>query len=217
MAAKGALVTGAAKRLGRVLALELATLGFDVAVHYGSSADEAAATASEIATLGRRAAILHADLIDEAAAERLVPAARAALGPLALLVNSAAIFELDRLGTMTAASWHRHMAINLRAPAILCQGFVAQLPDDAEGVIVNMIDERVMNLTPNYLSYSVSKMGLWALTQVLARELAPRVRVNAIGPGPTIPAPGWSEAQFTALCARMPLRRGASPSELAGA
>jgi len=212
-----ALVTGAARRIGRALALRLAADGFDVAIHCRSEDADAAATRAAIEALGRRAVVLPADLQEEAQVERLVPDAAQALGALGVLVNCAAIFEHDRLSTMTRASWDRHMAINLRAPAVLTQAFVAQLPADGEGEIVSLIDERVLNLTPNYLSYSIAKMGLWAMTQVLARELAPRVRVNAIGPGPALPPPGWSEARFRTLTARMPLRRGTSPDEIADA
>lgn len=212
-----ALVTGAARRIGRALALRLAAEGFNVAIHCRVEDADALATRAAIEAHGRHSVVLAAALEDEAQVERLVPRAAEALGPLGLLVNCAAIFEHDRLSTMTRASWDRHMAINLRAPAVLMQGFVAQLPADQEGVIVNLIDERVLNLTPNYLSYSVAKAGLWAMTQVLARELAPRVRVNAIGPGPALPPPGWSEAQFRALTARMPLRHGTDPDEIADA
>jgi NAD(P)-dependent dehydrogenase (short-subunit alcohol dehydrogenase family) len=216
-AAGAALVTGATRRIGRTLALRLAGLGFDVAVHGRGLDADAAATVAAIEATGRRGVALAADLAVEAQVTPLVPAAAAALGPLTVLVNSAAIFEHDRLATMTRDTWDRHMAINLRAPAVLTQAFVAQLPAAAEGLVVNLIDERILNLTPNYLSYSVSKMGLWAMTQVLARELAPRVRVNAIGPGPALPAPGWSDAEFAALCRRMPLRRGTDPEEIAAA
>jgi NAD(P)-dependent dehydrogenase (short-subunit alcohol dehydrogenase family) len=204
-------------RIGRALALRLAADGHDVAVHCRRSQAEAEATATAIRALGRSACIVVADLTRPAVVEGVVPEAVAALGPLDVLVNSAGIFELDRLETLSALSFERHMAVNLRAPLFLAKAFVAQLPEDAEAAIVNLIDERVLNLTPNFLSYSVAKSGLWAATQVLARQLAPRVRVNAIGPGPVVPAPGWTEAQFQALCRKMPLERGASADELADA
>jgi NAD(P)-dependent dehydrogenase (short-subunit alcohol dehydrogenase family) len=210
-----ALVTGAAKRLGRAMAEALADDGFDVAVHCHTSRAEAEATAAAIRGKGRRAAVLVADLSREAEVEALVPAAAAALGTLGLLVNNASTFRLDRLETADRESWDAHLETNLRAPVVMARGFVRQLPQEAGGLIVNMLDQRVHNLTPNFLSYSVSRLGLWAVTGVLARELAPRVRVNAIGPGPTLPAPGMPEARFRELVDGMPLRRGPTPEEIA--
>lgn len=194
------------------MALGLAQDGWDVAVHYNGSAAEAEATAADIRALGRHAATVGADLAVEAEAASVVPRAAAALGPLALLVNNAAIFELDRLASADRESWSRHMEINLRAPVVLTRAFVAQLA--GEGVVVNMLDQRVRNLTPNFLSYSVSKMGLWAATQVLARELAPRVRVNAIGPGPALKPTGVADADWAELERSVPLRRGTTPEEI---
>jgi NAD(P)-dependent dehydrogenase (short-subunit alcohol dehydrogenase family) len=214
---KVALVTGGARRIGRALALRLAREGFDVALHYRGSAAEAEASAAAIRALGRRCLLTPADLERLSEVETIVPRAVAALGPLGVLVNNASIFELDRIGTLSEASWARHLAVNLTAPTFLCRAFVRQLPAEAEGVIVNILDERIFNPTPNYLSYTASRFGLWGVTQVLARELAPRVRVNAIGPGPTLPAAGTTEADFAALCAKMPLKRGSSPEELAEA
>ncbi|MDF1584942.1 SDR family oxidoreductase [Marinimicrococcus flavescens] len=212
-----ALVTGAGKRIGRALALRLAGMGFDVAVHCHRSRDEAEATATEIEALGRKACVLAADLACETEAGRLVPEAAARLGRLAVLVNSAAVFENDRLESCTRVSWDRHMEVDLRAPVVLCHHFVAQLGEQGGGAIVNLLDARLGNLTPNFLSYSIAKAGLWAATQVLARQLAPRVRVNAIGPGPVIPEPGRSEERFAALVDALPLRRGPAVEEIAEA
>ena len=212
--AGAALVTGAAKRIGRALALDLAAQGFDVAVHYGTSAAEAAATVAEIEARGRRAVALAADLEEEAATASLVGAAAAALGPVTLLVNNAAAFDYDRPETADQRRWAKHMAINLRAPLVLTQGLLAQLPAGAEGNVVNLIDERVLNLTPHYTSYTVSKAGLWALTQHLASALAPRVRVNAIAPGPTLPDAGMSAERFEALCRATPLGRAPGLDEI---
>lgn len=209
-----ALVTGAAKRIGRAIALDLAAAGWDVAVHYRGSGKAAAAVVATIEAGGRRAVALPADLADEAQTAPLVAAAAAALGPVTLLVNNAAIFELDRPETADPRSWDRHMTINLRAPLVLTQGLLAQLPDGAAANVVNLIDQRVLNLTPNYTSYSISKVGLWGLTQHLARALAPRVRVNAIAPGPALPGPGMTAAGFRALCRAMPLGRGTTPDEI---
>ncbi len=209
-----ALVTGAAKRIGRALALDLAAQGFDVAVHYRTSAADAAATVSAIEALGRRAVALAADLEDEGASAALVGAAAAALGPVTLLVNNAAAFDYDRPETADQRRWARHMAINLRAPLVLTQGLLAQLPAGAEANVVNLIDERVLNLTPHYTSYTVSKAGLWALTRHLASALAPRVRVNAIAPGPTLPDAGMSAERFEALRRATPLGRAPGLDEI---
>lgn len=210
-----ALVTGAGKRLGRAIALELADLGQDIAIHYGRSADEARATAGEIEARGRRASVIAADLAHEAEVLPLVEKAAAALGPVTVLVNSAAVFHHDDPRTVTREGWDRQLGINLRAPFILTQELLAHLPEDRSGHVINLIDQRVFNLTPNYTSYTVSKYALWGLTQHLALALAPRVRVNAIGPGPALPAPGMSEAAFQRLAEAMPLGRGTSPDEIA--
>ncbi len=219
-----ALVTGGAKRLGRAMALELARRGHDVAVHFATSADAAEATAAEIRALGRHAACLRADLLDPRATDALVPAAAAALGgPLTVLVNNASVFEHDRLGTMTAASWDRHIGSNLRAPVFLTQAFAAAVPPAepdaggepvAAGLVVNMLDQRVLKLTPEFASYTLAKMGLWAFTRTAAQALAPDVRVNAIGPGPTLRGERQSEAHFAAQRAATVLRRGVSPADI---
>jgi NAD(P)-dependent dehydrogenase (short-subunit alcohol dehydrogenase family) len=212
--ARAALVTGAAKRLGRALALDLAAQGFDVAVHYRTSAADAAQTVAAIEAAGRRALALAADLEDEQATAALVGAAAAALGPLTVLVNNAAVFDYDRPETADQRRWARHMAVNLRAPLVLTQSLIAQLPAGATGNVVNMIDARVLNLTPHYTSYTVSKAGLWALTQHLASALGPRVRVNAIAPGPTLPDAGMSAERFEALCRATPLGRAPGVDEI---
>src|SRR4051794_39822457 len=210
---RAALVTGAGKRVGRALALALARDGYDVAVHYHRSREAAGEVAGLVRAAGRRAVVLVADLAREAEATALVPAAVDALGPLGVLVNNASLFRLDRLETADRASWDAHLETNLRAPAVLAQHFVRRLPAGTGGAIVNLLDQRVGNPTPNFLSYTVSRLGLWGATQVLARELAPRVRVNAIGPGPTLPAPGTDEARFRAIRAAAPLRGGPPPEE----
>lgn len=210
-----ALVTGAAKRLGRAIALELADLGCDVAVHYGRSADEARATVEEIRTRGGRAVALAADLAREEEIVPLVERATETLGPITILINSAATLDHDSPKTVTRHGWDRQLAINLRAPFVLTQELVARLPERSEGHVINLIDQRVLNLTPNYTSYTVSKYALWGMTQHLALALAPRVRVNAIGPGLAVPAPGMSDEAFARLCGAMPLGRGTSPAEIA--
>ncbi|PZW50379.1 NAD(P)-dependent dehydrogenase (short-subunit alcohol dehydrogenase family) [Humitalea rosea] len=209
-----ALVTGGAQRLGRAIAVALAGAGFDIALHHATT--DAEAVAAEIRALGRRVVTLRADLGQEAEVAGLVPAAIAALGPLGVLVNNASTFERDEMADASRASWDRHMEPNLRAPFVLAQAFAAALPPGAEGVVLNMIDQRVWSLTPHFVSYTVSKAGLWTLTQTLALALAPRIRVVAIGPGPAIPSPRQSQAQFDRQCASTPLRRGTSPEEVAG-
>ncbi len=215
--ARGALVTGGAQRLGRAIALALGQAGFAVAVHYNASADAAAATAADIRAAGGRAEIVPADLAQEAEMAPLVAKANAAVGPLGVLVNNASMFERDEWDTTDRASWDRHMEPNLRAPFVLSQAFARALPPAAEGVVINMLDERVWSLTPHFVSYTVSKAGLWALTQSLALALAPRIRVNGIGPGPALPSPRQTAEQFARQCAATPLRRGTSPEEVARA
>jgi NAD(P)-dependent dehydrogenase (short-subunit alcohol dehydrogenase family) len=214
---KGALVTGAARRIGRALALALAEAGYAVAVHYHSSGAAAEALAAEIAQGGGSAVALGADLGDEGAVRRLLPEAAAALGPIGVLVNNASLFENDTVASATRDSWEAHLAVNLRAPFVLIQDFASRLPADCGGAVVNLLDERVWNLTPYFVSYTVSKTGLWTLTQTMALALAPRIRVNAIGPGPTLPNARQSREQFFDRCRNMPLRRGTSPREVAAA
>ena len=212
-----ALVTGGAKRLGRAIALALADAGFAVAVHCRSTRADADATAAELRARGVRAAVLTADLADEAAVQLLLPAAQAALGPVGVLVNNASTFERDGWHDATRASWDRHMAPNLRAPFVLMQHFTRPPPYGAEGVVVNMLDQRVWSITPHFVSYTVAKAGLWALTQSMALALAPRIRVNAIGPGPTLPSPRQTEAQFARQAQSVPLRHGSSEAEVGAA
>ncbi len=209
-----ALVTGAARRIGRAIALDLARSGWTVAVHHNLSADAAREVVDEIVTGGGRAAAFAADLSDEVQVEALVARCSDALGPLTCLVNNASLFDNDRLETVTDESWNAHIAINLRAPLMLIKAFAERLSEGARGNVINMLDQRVWNLNPEFLSYTVSKTGLWTLTRTLALALAPRVRVNGIGPGPALPSRRQSEAQFADHCARMPLGRGTTPEEI---
>jgi NAD(P)-dependent dehydrogenase (short-subunit alcohol dehydrogenase family) len=211
---RAALVTGGARRIGRGIALALAEAGFSVAIHCNASVEAAEATATEIRALGREAVVLQAALGDEAAVRRLLPAATEALGPIGVLVNNASIFERDEWDDATRESWDAHIEPNLRAPFVLIQDFARALPASAEGLVINLLDERVWSLTPHFVSYTVSKAALWTLTQTMALALAPRIRVNGIGPGPTVPSPRQTQAQFAAQCASVPLRRGSSPEEI---
>jgi NAD(P)-dependent dehydrogenase (short-subunit alcohol dehydrogenase family) len=222
-----ALVTGGGQRLGAALVRALAARGTDVAIHCHSSRDEAEALAAEVGASGVRAAVVQADLLDRRATAGLVPAAAAALGrPLTVLVNNASIFEYDTIATATWESWDRHIGSNLRAPFELIQAFAAQAPKagrDAEGEpvalasVVNLIDQRVRKLTPEFATYTIAKMGLWALTRTAAQGLAPDVRVNAIGPGPTLRGVRQSGRHFADQRAATLLGRGASPAEIARA
>ena len=214
---KVALVTGAGKRIGRAIALALAEDGFDVAVHYSSSRADAEAVVAAITAKGRRAVALAADLVREDETLALMPAAAKALGPVTCLVNNASLFERDEALTVTRASWDAHLAINLRAPFVLMQEFARNLPERESGTIVNILDERVWNLTPHFVSYTLSKAGLWTLTQAMAMAMAPKIRVNAIGPGPTLPSARQSAEQFARQSASVPLQRGAAPEEIASA
>ncbi len=214
---RAALVTGAAKRIGRAIALGLAAEGYAVAVHHRNSAEAAAGLAAEITRAGGRAITIACDLADETQTADLVPRVVAQLGPLGVLVNNASVFERDEALDATRESWDAHLSVNLRAPFVLTQAFARQLPGNAHGNVINLLDERVLNLTPHFVSYTVSKAGLWTLTQTLALALAPRIRVNGIGPGPVLPSPRQSEAQFIRQYQSMPLQRPSSPEEIAAA
>ncbi len=212
-----ALVTGAARRIGAAIALDLARNGWDVAIHYHRSESEALSVVRAIEALGCKSVALAADLTREAETVTLVPQAAAALGPLTLLVNNASAFEMDRIDTVTRASWDLHLEIGLRAPLVLSQAFAKQLPARRTGNIVNMLDQRIRKPTPYFLSYTVAKMGLWTLTRTLAQALAPDIRVNGIGPGPTLPSPRQTEEQFRKQWEAVPLQRGTTPEEICDA
>lgn len=222
-----ALVTGAAKRLGRAMALTLAEEGYDVALHYNGSAEAAEEVAGLIRAMGRKAAPLQADLTVEAEVEPLIARAAEALGgPLDCLVNNASVFDYDNIRTADRASWDRHMEANLRAPFLLTQRFAEQAPGagtDAMGepepssLVIQMLDQRVHKLTPEFMSYTISKLGLWAFTQTAAQALAPAIRVNAIGPGPTLQGARQSKAHFDAQRHNTVLGRGSNPEDISGA
>jgi NAD(P)-dependent dehydrogenase (short-subunit alcohol dehydrogenase family) len=222
-----ALITGAGKRLGRAMALYLADRGFDVAVHYASSADAAAEVADLIRAKGQKACTVQADLLNEDETQALTEAAVAGIGgPLTVLINNASVFEYDNIKTATRKNWDRHLESNLRAPFVLTQCFAEQLPvpelDEmnepvAPGLVINMIDQRVRKLTPEFMTYTIAKMGLWAFTQTAAQALAPTCRVNAIGPGPTLRGGRQSESHFARQRAATALRRGANESDITGA
>ena len=210
-----ALVTGGAKRIGRAICLELAAAGFDIAVHHRASADEAAELVREIGALGRRAVSLPADLRDVMATHELIGRAAEALGPLSVLINNASVFADDRLDTITGDSWNAHLDTNLRAPVLLAQVFARQAPEGS--AIVNILDQRVLKPDPRFFSYGLSKAALWHATRTMAQALAPRIRVNGVGPGPTLPSVHQTDEDFAAEAAAVPLQRAGSPEAVAAA
>lgn len=222
-----ALVTGAGSRLGKAIALYLGGRGYDVAVHYATSAAGAEDVAETLRNMGRQAAAIRADLLDHDATEALVPHAAGVLGgPLTVLVNNASIFEHDTIHTANLESWDKHVNSNLRAPVFLTQAFAAQLPapmrDEngepiAPGLVINMIDQRVRKLTPEFMTYTLAKMGLWAFTRTAAQGLADVARVNAIGPGPTLQGARQSGEHFRKQREATVLGRGANASDITAA
>lgn len=212
-----ALVTGGARRIGRALVAAAADAGYDVAIHVRAVDDEAEAAAAEVRAKGRKAAILACDLRKEATTVALVGEAEAELGPVTLLVNSASVFEEDAFTDMNRASWDAHMETNLRSPLVLSQVFARRLPADRDGLIVNILDQRVLNTSPAFFSYSLSKAALWDATRMLAQALAPRIRVNGIGPGPTLPSVHQDQAAFEAEARATLMGRSVTPAEIAQA
>ena len=218
MAPRGAaLVTGAGRRIGQALAVEATRAGYDVAVHHRASADGARETAEAVQALGRRAVLVSAELSDETAVRGLIGQAGAELGPVTLLVNSASAFQDDRVGGLSRRTWDLHLETNLRAPIVLAEAFAAALPADARGLVVNIVDQRVWRPNPQFFSYTLAKAGLWWATQTLAQGLAPRIRVNAIGPGPTLPSVHQAPGEFEAEAAGILLERRVSLDDIAGA
>jgi NAD(P)-dependent dehydrogenase (short-subunit alcohol dehydrogenase family) len=224
---KRALVTGAGHRLGRAMAIYLAGRGYDLAVHYASSEAGAQDTAKAVEGCGRKVAVLQADLLNDVETEALFSKSAEALGgPITCLINNASIFEYDTIHSATRESWERHMQSNLRAPFLLTQAMAAQglhAAKDATGepvatgLIVNMIDQRVRKLTPEFMTYTIAKMGLWAMTQTTAQALAPFIRVNAIGPGPTLQGGRQSAEHFARQRASTVLNRGSNPEDITAA
>ncbi|WBU60664.1 SDR family oxidoreductase [Paracoccus albus] len=219
------LITGSAKRLGRAMALQLSEEGLDIAIHCHSSGTEAEETAQAVRAMGVRAEIFAADLLDLDAVEGLVPTVAQRMGQVSVLVNNASIFEHDTVHTATRDGWDQHIGSNLRAPFILSQAFAAQAPQVdnlgaeplATGLIVNMVDQRVLKPTPEFITYAIAKAGLWEMTKMLAQALAPAIRVNAIGPGPTLQGARQSAADFAQQRGATILQRGADPGDVAQA
>ena len=212
-----ALITGAAKRIGKAIARGMAADGWRVVLHYGTSHQEAESLAQLIRDDGGDAITLHADLCDEEQTGRLLPRAFEMVGPISCLINNASMFEEDSAETASRESWDAHMQINLRSPFVLIQALRDQLPEGLEGNVINIVDQRVRNLTPHFLSYTLSKAGLWTLTQTLALSLAPHIRVNAIGPGPVLANARQTEDAFIKQWSSLPLSRSVNPHEIVDA
>lgn len=215
--AKWVLITGGAVRIGKALSTALAAAGYAVCIHYNRSKDEAEALAAQVVAAGGQAMTLQAALNDIDSVRRLIPAMLAAGTPPVCLINNASLFLDDRLGALTPEGWDAHLAANLKAPIFLTQEFAAALPEGEVGSVINIIDQRVLRPNPTFFSYTVSKSALWAATKTMAQALAPRIRVNAIGPGPVLKSIHQSPEEFEREWRAMPLGRGAAPEELAAA
>jgi NAD(P)-dependent dehydrogenase (short-subunit alcohol dehydrogenase family) len=215
--AKIALVTGAGKRIGADIARRLAREGFGVALFANGSFGLAEAVTAEIVSQGGAARAFHADLADPEAAARGLADASVAMGPIELLVNNAAAFEDDAIDRLDLSIWRRQFAVDLESPVFLTAAFAEQLPDDREGAVVNIIDQRVLKLTPEYLSYTLAKSALWTATRTLAQALAPRIRVNAVGPGPTYASQRQGDAGLDKEAAGTLLERRVDGEDIAEA
>jgi NAD(P)-dependent dehydrogenase (short-subunit alcohol dehydrogenase family) len=208
MTEQAALVTGGARRIGRAIVEDLAANGFAVAVHCNNSRTEADELVAGIVGAGGMAATVEADLTDMEAVDGLIESATKAVGPVTLLVNNASMFDADSVLDFDWKTWDMHFALHVKTPALLSRRFAEALPQDAEGLIVNIVDERVWRPRPRHFSYTLSKSALWTMTQTLAQALAPRIRVNAIGPGPTLPNTRQTDAEFQRQLDSLILRRG---------
>ena len=210
-----ALVTGAGARLGKAMAEALGADGWDVAVHFSRTKDGATETANTISASGNKAVTVQADLANETETAKLIQKASSALGqPITLLVNSASTFFDDTARDHKRSDWDRHMDVNLRAPILLAQSFANALPAGTKGNIINMIDQRVWKLNPQFFTYTLSKSALLSATQTLAQALAPNIRVNAIGPGPTLRSVHQSEEDFTKEVDATLTGEGSNPDEI---
>jgi NAD(P)-dependent dehydrogenase (short-subunit alcohol dehydrogenase family) len=210
---KTALVTGGARRIGAAIVRDLAANGYVVAIHASTSGEEATAIRDEIVAAGGRASIVMADLLDPAGRAGLIEAANEAIGPIGVLVNNASIFQRDSVDAFDEGLFDTHFSIHVKAPTVLTQDFAAQLPEAVSGLVVNIIDQRVWSPTPRFYSYTLSKAALYMATKTAAQALAPRIRVNGIGPGPTLPAARQTQADFEKQVSGLIMRRGAGLDE----
>lgn len=210
---KCALVTGGSRRIGRAIVEDLAAHGYRVAIHCNTSGDEALTLANTIKAVGGHACVIQADLTDRVAVADIVPQATSKLGPVSLLVNNASVFEDDEIGSLNHANWDAHFDVHLRAPVFLSEAFAAQSDGRHEGLIVNIIDQRVLRLNPLFFSYTLSKSALWTATKTMAQALAPRIRVNAIGPGPTLKNARQKDRDFARQIELLPLKHAPDLTE----
>ncbi len=212
-----ALVTGGAKRIGSTIALALAERGWDVAIHYSTSAGDAKKTVAAIERLGRRAIAFDADLSDENASRGLIERVEVALSRPTCLVNNASLFQADDAATLGYATLEAHMRVNLAAPLVLAQAMHRALTASQRGVVINLLDQKLFNPNPDYLSYTLSKAALHSATALLARALAPKLRVVGIAPGITLPSGSQSRKDFDRAHAKTPLGRSSNPADIAAA
>ncbi len=212
-----ALVTGGAKRIGRALCLAVAKIGYDVAIHHRGSGPDAQSLITEIEALGRRAEAFQADLSREDEIQALIPTVAQRMGPVTLLINNASLFHDDRVGSLSRASWDAHMQTNLRAPLVLAEGLAAQLPPGQDGQVINLLDQRALKPNPQFFTYSLTKAALWHATKTLAQALAPHIRVNGVGPGPTLASIHQDDETFAAEAANTLLQKPADPGQIAAA
>ena len=211
------LITGAARRIGRAIALVLAENGWNVAVNYKSSAKDADVLVAEIEAFGVQAIKIRCDLNDQDQLVSLIPECCERLAPPTCVINNASTFQPDHVPELNTALWDEHLAINLKAPVFLAQAMVTHLPAEASGNIINIIDQRVWRLTPDFFSYTISKAGLWTATQTLAQALAPRVRVNAVGPGPVLKSIHQTDDEFSSEVRSTLLKQAPAPEDIARA
>lgn len=214
---KVALITGAANRVGATIASRLAASGYAIIIHFRTSDEEARARVRELQAQGYKAAAEQADLSNTSERGTLVQRAARHFGPLTALINNASLFKPDSVFDLDEELWDAHFDVHIKAPAFLCRDFANQLPDETKGNIINIIDERVLNIAPDNFSYTLSKSALWTATRTMAQSLAPHIRVNAIGPGPTLPNERQTKEEFEASKKVLPLQTSGTPDEIADA
>ncbi len=208
-------ITGGAKRIGATMSETLSALNCNVIIHYNKSASAAEKLCMKINKIKELAYCVKADLSNEKETKEAFKKAQLKFGYIDCLINNASVFEYDNLKSITSNSWNKHMSANLSAPLVLSKLFKENLPEKLNGDIINILDQRVLNLTPHFLSYTISKSALWTLTRTLALELAPKIKVNAIGPGPVIKSKFQSNKDFVKQCKNMPLKIGSNSNEIA--